>query len=43
VEVIFLNAVEYRFRFTLDVRRCLKTSSLRFHFQFGKQSEITRG
>jgi hypothetical protein len=41
VEVIFLNAAEYHVRFPLDVRHCLKTSSLQFHFQFGKQSKIT--
>jgi hypothetical protein len=28
-------------RFTLDIRHCFKTPSLQFHFQFGKQSEIT--
>jgi hypothetical protein len=28
-------------RFPFDVRHCFKTSSLQFHFQFGKQSEIT--
>jgi hypothetical protein len=43
MEVIFLNAVEYRLRFSLDVRHCFKTSSLQLHFQFGKQSEITGG
>jgi hypothetical protein len=42
VEVIFLNAVEYRLRFFLDVRHCFKTS-VQFHFQLGKQSEITVG
>jgi hypothetical protein len=41
VEVIFLSAVEYRLRYTLDARHCFKTSSLQFHFQFGKRSEIT--
>jgi hypothetical protein len=41
VEVIFLNAVEYHLRFPLDVWHCFKTSSLYFHFQSGKQSEIT--
>jgi hypothetical protein len=41
VEVIFLNAVEYRLRFPLDVRHCFKMTSLQFQFQFGKQSEIT--
>jgi hypothetical protein len=41
VTVIVLNAVEYRLRFPLDVRHCFKTSSLQFHFQCGKQSEIT--
>jgi hypothetical protein len=35
VEVIFLNAVEYR----SDVRHCFKTLSLQFHFQCGKQSK----
>jgi hypothetical protein len=30
-------------RFPLDVRHCFKTPSLQFHFQFGKQSEITGG
>jgi hypothetical protein len=29
-------------RFQLDVRCCFKTSSLQFHFQFGKQSKIAR-
>jgi hypothetical protein len=29
--------------FPLDVRHCFKTSSLLFHFQFGKQSKITGG
>jgi hypothetical protein len=43
VEVILINAVEYCLRFPLDVRRCLKMSSLQFHFQFGKQSENTGG
>jgi hypothetical protein len=43
VEVIFLNAVEYRLRLPLDVRHCFKTSPLQFHIQFGKQSEITEG
>jgi hypothetical protein len=38
-EVILLNAVEY----PLDVKHCFKTSSLQFHFQFWKQSEITGG
>jgi hypothetical protein len=33
MEVIFLNAVKYHLQFPLDVRH--------FHFQFGKQSEIT--
>jgi hypothetical protein len=28
VEVIFLDAVEYRLRFPLDIRHCFKTSSL---------------
>jgi hypothetical protein len=42
-EVIFLSAVEFCLRFSLDVRHCSKTSSLQFHFQFGKQSEITGG
>jgi hypothetical protein len=42
VEVIFNNAAEYRLRFPLDVRHCFKTS-LQFHFQLGKQSEIARG
>jgi hypothetical protein len=42
VEVISLNAVECgRLRFPLDVRHCFETSSHQFHFQFGKQSEIT--
>jgi hypothetical protein len=40
VEVIFLNVVKCRLRLSLDVRRCFKMSSLQFHFQFGKQSEI---
>jgi hypothetical protein len=39
VKVIFLNAVEY----PLDVRYCFKMSSIQFHFQFWKQSEITGG
>jgi hypothetical protein len=43
VEVIFLNSVEYRLRFPLDVGHSFKTSSLQFYFQFGKQSEITGG
>jgi hypothetical protein len=43
VEVIFLNAVENSFRFSLDIRHCFKMSSLQFHFLFGKQSEITGG
>jgi hypothetical protein len=43
VEVIFGNAVVYHLRFPVDVRHCFKTSSLQFHFQFGKQSEITGG
>jgi hypothetical protein len=43
MKVIFLNAVEYRLQFPLDVRHCFKTSSLQFHFQCGKQSEITGG
>jgi hypothetical protein len=28
-------------RFPLGVRHCFETSSLQFHFQFGKQSETT--
>jgi hypothetical protein len=28
-------------RFPLNIRHCFKMSSLQFHFQFGKQSEIT--
>jgi hypothetical protein len=43
MEVILLNAVEHRLRFTLDVRYYFKTSSLLFHFQFGKQREIIVG
>jgi hypothetical protein len=43
VEVIFLNAAEYRFQFPLYVRHCFKMLSLQFHFQFGKQSKITGG
>jgi hypothetical protein len=43
VEVTFLNAVEYHFRLPLDVKHCFKMSSLQFHFQLGKQSEITGG
>jgi hypothetical protein len=43
VEVIFLNDVEYHLQFLLDVTHCFKTSSLQFHLQFGKQSEITGG
>jgi hypothetical protein len=41
LEVIFLNAVEYRSLFSLDITCCFKTLSLQFHFKFGKQSEIT--
>jgi hypothetical protein len=41
VEVIFLTAIEYRLRFPLDVRHCFKTSSLQFHFQFGKQIQLS--
>jgi hypothetical protein len=43
VEVICPNAVEYRMQFTLDVRHCFKMPPLQFHFQFGKQIEITGG
>jgi hypothetical protein len=43
VEISFLNAVEYRGWVPLDVRPCCGTSSLQFHFQFCKQSEITGG
>jgi hypothetical protein len=43
VEVIILNAVEYRLRFPFDVRHSFVTSYLQFYFQFGKQSEITGG
>jgi hypothetical protein len=43
MKVILLNAVEYRLRFPLDVRKCFKTSSFQFNFQLGKQTEITRG
>jgi hypothetical protein len=43
VEVIFLNTVENRLRFPLDVRHCFKTSSFQFHFQFGGKREITEG
>jgi hypothetical protein len=43
VEVIFPTAVEYQLRLPLDVRQSFKTSSLQFHFQFGKKSEITGG
>jgi predicted tellurium resistance membrane protein TerC len=32
MEVIFLNAVQYRLRFPLRGRHCFKTSSLQFHF-----------
>jgi hypothetical protein len=37
VEVIFLNAIEYRLQFPSDIRYCFKTLSLQFHFQCGKQ------
>jgi hypothetical protein len=37
LEITFLNAGEY----PLDVRHSFKTLSIQFHFQFGKQSEIT--
>jgi hypothetical protein len=37
VEVIFLNAVEYRLRLHFYVWHCFKTSSLQVRFQFGKQ------
>jgi hypothetical protein len=43
VEVISLNAVECRVRFSLDVRHCFKTSSLQFHFQFGEKKQNHRG
>jgi hypothetical protein len=43
MEVIFLNAVEYCLGLHLDVKCCFKMSSLQFHFQFGKQSEIAGG
>jgi hypothetical protein len=43
MEGISLNAVEYRLRFPLDVRHCFKMPSIQFHFQFGRQSEITGG
>jgi hypothetical protein len=39
LEIIFLNTGEY----PLDVRHFFKTLSIQFHFQFGKQSEITGG
>jgi hypothetical protein len=42
-EIIFLNAVEYCLWLASDIRHCFKTSSLKFHFQFGKWSEITWG
>jgi hypothetical protein len=41
LEVIFLNALEYRLRFPLDVGHCFKTSSFQFHFQFGKQIQLS--
>jgi hypothetical protein len=28
-------------QFPLDVRHCFKTSSLQFHFQFGKQIQLS--
>jgi hypothetical protein len=28
-------------RFPLNVRHCFKTSSLQFHFQFGKQMQLS--
>jgi hypothetical protein len=43
MEVIFFNGVYYCLWFPLDVRHCFKMSSLKFHFQFGKWSEITSG
>jgi hypothetical protein len=30
-------------RFPVDVRHCFRMSSLQFHFQFGKQSQMTGG
>jgi hypothetical protein len=41
VEVIFLNSLEYRLRIPLHVRHHFKTSSLQFHFQFGKQTQLS--
>jgi hypothetical protein len=43
VKVIFLNAVGYHCWFPLDVRHSFNMSYLQFHFQFGRQSEITGG
>jgi hypothetical protein len=40
VEVIVLNAVEYRLRFPLDVRHCFKTSPLQFHFNLGNKANF---
>jgi hypothetical protein len=42
VEVILLNAVEYRLRFPLDVRHCFEMLSLQFHFKFGKKAKSQR-
>jgi hypothetical protein len=38
VEVIFLNAVEYRLRFPLDIRHCFKTP-LYFIFNLGNKAK----
>jgi hypothetical protein len=43
VELIFFNDIEYRLHIPLDVRHRSKTSSLQFHFQLRKRSEITGG
>jgi hypothetical protein len=43
MKVIFLNALEYCLWFPLNIRHCFKMQCLQFHFQFGKQSEITGG
>jgi hypothetical protein len=42
MEVIFLSAVDY-LQFPLNVRHCLKTSSLQFHFQFWETERSHRG
>jgi hypothetical protein len=39
VDVTFLNALEYRLQFSLDIGHYLKTLSLHFHSQFGKKKK----